>query len=228
MVNPLIPALAVLVLYILVTLFTKGEEEKFVFFFLFFLFISTFIQNAALGSFYMFMLIFWAFFKFAKIMIQGMAVTTHEEPIGEAPNQVFAGMGIGVGLFAVMGIFSGGLSGNIIGVPTFAFSPGDLFISLGPTLAATLGFIENRFISTLRSIGTIFGGPVVGIAFSALSFGLFHFVAYGGQLASLFFAITMGLIWSTLDFLGFGLLPADISHYLWNMSVSAGALGVIL
>jgi len=121
---------------------------------------------------------------------------------------------------------------SIIGVPSLSVINTQAF---GATTFGALGFIENGFFLTIAGIFGKFILPaipfgifkvpefskLVSVVIGAVLFGLFHLTAYGGQIGSMLWAISIFLIWGMI-YLFSSELPGSTSHYWWNALLTLG------
>lgn len=150
---------------------------------------------------------------------------------------------VGLGLFGLLKLLSSGVTGNIMGIPSFMAAAGTI-TTLNIVSISLLGFVENRAFFSIYNllhrtrlsmyipiIGSLLVGifPVVVICFA---FALFHKLALGAVAKLIFVALAFSLfLISYIFFKKMNVvqpsLPADISHYLWNMSLAVSTFAII-
>lgn len=150
---------------------------------------------------------------------------------------------VGVGLFGLMKLLSSGATGNIMGIPSFMAAAGTI-TTLNIVSISLLGFVENRAFFSIYNILErtklsayipIVGPLLVGIlpiVLVCLAFALFHKLALGAVAKLIFVALAFALfLVSYIIFKKMNViqpsLPADICHYLWNMTLAVSTFAVI-
>lgn len=145
---------------------------------------------------------------------------------------LFVGIGVVMyGIILTMGSFAGG---KILGAPNLQVtSVAQLAQASKPTFEASLGIIENRvafvFFLLLDATGHLI--PFLGWLFRVfiialpmvligLLMGLFHVVAYGINAGLIVWAAFAFMLFIASYFIFKNSLPADISHYINNATVS--------
>lgn len=150
---------------------------------------------------------------------------------------------VGVGLFLVLRLLSSGTAGNIMGIPSFMAAAGSI-TTFNVVSISLLGFIENRsFFSMYNLLSRTNISkyiPVIGsllyfifpfVAVSVL-FAVFHKYALAATAKLIFVALAFALFLTSYIFFKKTKvvqpsLPADIAHYLWNMTLAVSTFTII-
>jgi hypothetical protein len=239
MVNPVI--IAGIVLLVFVFLDTLNPLFSDLFILVYFLFAYINIDGSKnLATFYLFSILAYmsvrALQKNYAVRNEGFTKRLFSFSLkGRVP---WIGILVGIGLFFVMRLLQGGVSTAIIGVPSLAISNPGFSVSN----VMLLGAVENRFFFTvfevLRNIvstGLLAAIPVVGgvlsgfqlfvpVVLTSVLFSIFHLTAFSLALSSMIFASMVFILWLISYIVLRDDLSSNTAHMFWNASTTLGRL----
>ena len=250
--------IGIIVFIVLSLLRISPAGEEMTWFVLLFLFSFAWTLGVDLAMFYLVFHLAYGIFRFSGSPAISSQAADPEPTSGAygytQPYTVILGIILGIGFVIMLFKLSAIRGFNILGYPTFAATPTQMALVLGPTLLGSLGLIENRIFFTAKKVfggeklavllsplegiagvipyfGSIFSALISGLILTAgyflipMAFGLFHYSTYTAAAGSMFFAAFVMFVWLSTDTV-FGTWFADVVHYWWNFLLGAASMGI--